>query len=304
MSARMAILVCAFARVAGEPEPSASSSSRRSRPSCYVAPQLPVAPERRADPETDVRLAGYPRAQRERGADVVPLCVETLEPLALLWAEQARLGLLGKRDVEVGVPTPDGLAVAARRQTLERVLADGLEHSEARLVAACSFGREQVVPQERLDPLQDVEVGLLRDELGGAEREPADEDARLVKSCCSAGARGARSSTRSPPRSVHWRSVTPEPGAARRRSSLESRRSSSARGESRLQRAAASSRASGSPSRRTQSSTTDSAFVSESSKSGRAARARSTNSRIASVRRSRASDVRRDGSGSSSAGTG
>ena len=33
-SASEAIMVCAFARVLGEPEPSASSSSRRSRPSC------------------------------------------------------------------------------------------------------------------------------------------------------------------------------------------------------------------------------------------------------------------------------
>ena len=107
-------------------------------------------------------------------------------------AEQARLGLLGQHEVEVGVPTSDGLAVAARRQTLERVLADGLEHPQARLVAACVLGREQVVPEERLDPLQDVEVGLLGDELGGAEREPADEDgeAREELLLC----RGSRSS--------------------------------------------------------------------------------------------------------------
>ena len=75
------------------------------------------------------------------------------------------------------MPTADGLAVAARRQTLERVLADGLEHPQARLVAAFVLGRKQVVPEERLDALQDVEVGPIGDELGGAERETADEDA-------------------------------------------------------------------------------------------------------------------------------
>ena len=37
-------------------------------------------------------------------------------------------------------------------------------------------GREEVVPQEGLNRLQDVEAGLLRDELGGFESEPADED--------------------------------------------------------------------------------------------------------------------------------
>ena len=54
-------------------------------------------------------------------------------------------------------------------------------------------------------------------------------------------------------------------------------------------RAAASSSASGSPSRRTHSSATASAFSSESSKSGRASRARATKSRTASVRRRRSS---------------
>ena len=72
--------------------------------------------------------------------------------------------------------TTNGLAVAARRQTFERKLADGLEHSQARLVPARTLGREQVVPEQRLDPLQDVEVGLLGHVLGGGEREPADED--------------------------------------------------------------------------------------------------------------------------------
>ena len=160
-------MVCAFARVARRAGAEREQLLQALAPLLLVAPQLPEAPERRADPEADLRLACIHRPG-ERSADVVPLCVETLEPLALLRAEQARLGLLGQHEVEAGVPTPDGLAVAARRQTLERVLADGLEHSQARLVPACMLGREQVVPEERLDPLQDVEVGLLGDELGGA----------------------------------------------------------------------------------------------------------------------------------------
>ena len=140
-----------------------------------MVPQLPEAPERRADLEADLRLACFQRPT-ERGADVVSLGVEALEPLALLRAEQARLGLLRQHEVEGGVPSSDGLAVAARRQTLERELANGLEHPQARLVPGCVLGREQVVAEERLDPLQDVEVGLLGDVLGGGKREPADED--------------------------------------------------------------------------------------------------------------------------------
>ena len=141
----------------------------------FVVPQLPEAPERRADPQAHLRLACIQRPG-ERSADVVSLGVEALEPLALLRAEQAWLGLLGQDEVEGGVPTSDGVAVAARRQTLERVLANGLEHPQARLVPRCMLGREQVVAEQRLDPLQDVEVGPLGDALGGGEREPADED--------------------------------------------------------------------------------------------------------------------------------
>ena len=100
----------------------------------HMVPQLPEAPERRADPQADLRLACIQRPS-ERGADVVSLGVEPLEPLALLWAEQTRLGLLGQDDVEGSVPSSDGLAVAARHQTLERKLADGLEHPQPRLVA-------------------------------------------------------------------------------------------------------------------------------------------------------------------------
>ena len=52
----------------------------------FVVPQLPVAPEGRADPEARLRVACLHRPG-ERSADVVPLGVEALEPLALLRAE-------------------------------------------------------------------------------------------------------------------------------------------------------------------------------------------------------------------------
>ena len=48
MSARIAIMVCAFARAAGEPEPSASSVFQALAALLLVAPQLPEAPERRS----------------------------------------------------------------------------------------------------------------------------------------------------------------------------------------------------------------------------------------------------------------
>ena len=170
---------------------------------------------------------------------------------------------LGQREVEVGVAAANGLAVAARRQTLERVLADGLEHPEARLVAALSCSVvSRLLRRSDSTPSRTSRSGSLGDGLGGAEREPADEDAEAREELLLLAARGARSSTRSRARSVHCRSVTPEPGAAPagdRASSRDARAARAARAA--LQRAAASSSASGSPSRRTQSSTTDAAFV-------------------------------------------
>ena len=48
--------------------------------------QLPVAPERGADPQTDVRLVFFGRPGQRR-AEVVALGVEPLEPAQLLWPE-------------------------------------------------------------------------------------------------------------------------------------------------------------------------------------------------------------------------
>src|SRR5262249_47254166 len=145
-------------------------------PLSLVVSQLPEAPEPPSDREADIRLAGI-ECPVESSADVVQLCVESIEPLALLRTDQARLGRLSQREVETGVPAPDGLAVPARGQTLECVLADRLEHPQARLVPSCANGREQVVAEERLDRLQDVQIGLLPDVLRAAERESADKDA-------------------------------------------------------------------------------------------------------------------------------
>src|SRR5262249_2954269 len=100
-------------------------------------------------------------------------------PFALLRPDQTGLGRLGELQVEAAVPTADRLAVAPRGQTLERVVTDGLEHPEARLVAARMLGREQAVAEERLDSLQDVEVGSLCYRLCAPEREASHEDAEI-----------------------------------------------------------------------------------------------------------------------------
>ena len=150
------IIVCAFARVLGEPEPSASSSRRRSRASCSW---LRISQKRQsAEPILRPTSASPASTAQVSAARMLSRsCVETLEPLALLRALQAQLGFFGEHEVEAGVSTPDGLAVTAVRQTLDRVRADGLEHPQARLVSACRLGSEQVLLEERLDALQDVE---------------------------------------------------------------------------------------------------------------------------------------------------
>ena len=83
------------------------------------------------------------------------------------------------------------------------------------------------------------------------------------------------------PRSVRWRSGRSRPPPAPR-SSRSPRRCAIAAGESSRIRAAASSMASGSPSRRRTISATAAPFAGVSMKSGRTAIARSTNSRTAS----------------------
>ena len=139
-------------------------------------PHLPEAPERAGGSEADLGLAAL-GGPGQRGAEVVALAVELPCPAHLFGAEQRGLRLLGKPEVEAGMAAAHGLAVAALGEPLERVLPHRLEHSEAGLAFGHALGAKQAVVQERLDPVDHVQVEVAGHGRGTVEREAADEHA-------------------------------------------------------------------------------------------------------------------------------
>ena len=120
-------------------------------------PHLPEPPERAGGSEADLGLAAL-GGPAQRGAEVAALAVEPPRPSHLLGAEQRGLRLLGKPEVEAGMAATHRLAVAALGESLERVLPHRLQHSEAGLAFGYALGAKQAVVQERLDPVDHVQV--------------------------------------------------------------------------------------------------------------------------------------------------
>ena len=137
-------------------------------------PHLPEPPQRAGGSETDLGFAAL-CGPGQRGAEIVSLAVELPCLTHLLGAEQRRLGVLGKPEVEAGVAAAHGLAVATLGEALERVFPHRLEHSEARLALGHALGAQQVVVQERLEPVDHVEVEVAGHGCRTVEREAADE---------------------------------------------------------------------------------------------------------------------------------
>ena len=137
--------------------------------------QLPVAPERGADPQTDIRLVFF-GGPCHRRTQVVAFGVEPLEPDQLLWSEQRRLGLLREREIEARVAPLHRLTVALR-QSFGRVLADRLEHPEAWLAGGHVLRPEQAVVEQRFDTRDHVDLEVTGDRSSTVQREAADEDA-------------------------------------------------------------------------------------------------------------------------------
>ena len=139
-------------------------------------PHLPEPPERAGGSEADLSLAAF-GGPGQRGAEIVAFAVELPCPTHLFGAEERGLRLLGKPEVEAGMVASYGLAVAALGEPLERVLPDRLEHSEAGIAFGHALGAKQAVVQERLDPVDQVQVEVGGHGRGAVEREAADEHA-------------------------------------------------------------------------------------------------------------------------------
>ena len=76
----------------------------------------------------------------------------------LLRAQQARLVPLRERQVVGGVLAPHGFGLAAGRELLQRVLADRLEHPQARLAVGRLLLAEQAVVDQGGQPIQQVQL--------------------------------------------------------------------------------------------------------------------------------------------------
>ena len=94
--ARLATTNCALARAASEPSATGQQQLQALAALPVRPSQLPVTPERRADPQPDLRLPAL-RCPGQRSANVGELGVEPLEPTQLLRPEEGRVGLLCER---------------------------------------------------------------------------------------------------------------------------------------------------------------------------------------------------------------
>ncbi len=118
------------------------------------------------------------RRPREGGAEVGVLRVEDREEGDVgIGARVPRSrGLLCPREELFAVPAAQGLGFAGRFQELDRELADGLEHCEARLVRGAADAPDEALIDERGEGVEDVQTVLSADGLRVLQRPAARED--------------------------------------------------------------------------------------------------------------------------------
>src|SRR5438105_14453980 len=94
-------------------------------------------------------LLGAAAADRalERGAEIVVLGLEEIEPPLQALTLEVRRGFLRERDVGGEMAVLDGLAFIARGEPLGREIADRHEHPEARLAAHLGLAHEALVDE-------------------------------------------------------------------------------------------------------------------------------------------------------------
>ncbi len=103
----------------------------------------------------------------ERSAQVVVIGLEPIEPRSRISTEEARLGLVGEAQEVLRMSPAEATGLVRVVETLSRVLADRLEHREARLVVA-----NEALIDERLERI-DVRFGH---RFGRLERASTVED--------------------------------------------------------------------------------------------------------------------------------
>ena len=154
---------------------------RLAEPAAALAHQparAPEAHERAGELQSELDLAGRDRP-RERGADVVVLLVEAIEPERLVGARELGLGRQHQLEVALGVPPAQRPRARPAPRALERVLPDRLEQPEARLAVGAVRLPDEALVDERGEALEHLaEVHLVAaDGVGDLERAAAREDA-------------------------------------------------------------------------------------------------------------------------------
>ena len=115
-------------------------------------------PERRqagGQPQAGLHVAAR-AGPGERGAQVLALASDPVEPGGPLGPAPVRASLLGHGQIPARVRGSDRRLLAARGQPLARELADRLEHAEAPL----GLGQDEVLLGERLQPVARAQLEI------------------------------------------------------------------------------------------------------------------------------------------------
>jgi hypothetical protein len=136
-----------------------------------VAADVPEVEDRAPDAGHDVRAPGG-AGPAQGGADVLVLGGQAIEPALLLAPLQPIAGLLGQGQVVERVGPCRARRIAAGFETLPGVLADRLQHAEARLTVRSRGTVDQVRLQQGLQAVHDGGrrlTGRTADGLGGRD---------------------------------------------------------------------------------------------------------------------------------------
>src|SRR5918911_149195 len=109
-----------------------------------MTPNVPESPQRSTKPQRRLSLPLLHRPGKRR-SEVGVLVIQLVQPRHLRARDEPRLGLFRKLKEVFGMVSPNGIRLLALPESLTGVLADGLEHYEARLTT-----RPFLLPQEAL----------------------------------------------------------------------------------------------------------------------------------------------------------
>src|SRR5713101_7589620 len=90
----------------------------------------------------------------ERGSQVIVFLLESIEPLQLLCTGELWSSRLGQREMIPGMSLLDPLHLSTGSQLLLSILANGLEHHQARFAPWLRALEDQVVVQQLLHAIQ------------------------------------------------------------------------------------------------------------------------------------------------------